>query len=86
MHGCVFFLCACSQIGLASLGIDAQVWWKKLQSECQAVRHSGDKMTGLDQDDDEIISVDLVELPLDVHFLLFVVCVFSPEKTFSQVT
>ncbi|CAD7696653.1 unnamed protein product, partial [Ostreobium quekettii] len=64
--------------------VDA-VWWKKLTSDNGAVKHSGDDRTGEGGGDDEVITVNLEKLPLDIHYLLFTVCVFTPGMSFSQV-
>ena len=62
------------------------VWWKKLVSSNGAVKHSGDDRTGEGGGDDEVIKVDLDDLPLKVHYLLFAVCVYSGAASFAQVS
>ncbi|GMH45750.1 hypothetical protein BSKO_13713 [Bryopsis sp. KO-2023] len=69
----------------ADVEVVDQVWWKKLASECGAVVHSGDNRTGEEGGDDEVIRVDLAELPLCVHYVLFAVCVFTGTVTFDEV-
>lgn len=47
--------------------------------------HSGDSRDGKEDEDDEVITVKLDELPLSVHYILFTVCVFTSDKDFSEV-
>ena len=61
------------------------VWYKKLRSTCGSVIHSGDNLTGVGDGDDEVISVNLAEIPFHVDRLLFTVCIFSYGVSFSQV-
>ncbi|CAD7700171.1 unnamed protein product [Ostreobium quekettii] len=61
------------------------VWWNNLKSSNGAVQHSGDDRTGEGAGDDEVINVDLDKLPLDIHYLVFNVCVFTGGMSFAQV-
>ncbi|GMH45010.1 hypothetical protein BSKO_12967 [Bryopsis sp. KO-2023] len=61
------------------------VWYQQLISKDGSIKHSGDDRTGEGGGDDEVIRVNLVELPKRVHHLMFVVCVYSEGVSFSQV-
>lgn len=61
------------------------VWWHKLKSNCKSVTHSGDDRTGEGTGDDETITVDIPAIPLDVHHILFTVCIYSEGYTFNDV-
>ena len=60
------------------------VWFRQLQSNCGAVKHSGDNLTGEGDGDDEIIYVNLAKLPSNVEFLAFTVNSFRGQ-TFNEV-
>ena len=61
------------------------VWYKKLQSTCGSISHAGDNLTGEGDGDDERISVRLTEIPFHIHYVLFVVCIFSTGVSFRNV-
>ena len=61
------------------------VSFKGLQDRFGSVVHSGDHLTGDGDGDDEIITVHLAKLPLNVHYVLFAVTIFSARMTFSKV-
>ena len=61
------------------------VWWHNLKSTCKSVKHSGDDTTGEGGGDDEIITVDITDIPLRVHHILFAVCIYSDGFSFDQV-
>ncbi|AHG20371.1 tellurium resistance protein TerZ [Chania multitudinisentens RB-25] len=60
------------------------IWFRKLESSCGAVLHSGDNLTGEGDGDDEIISVELSRLPSQVEYLAFTVNSFRGQ-TFNDV-
>ncbi|MEV5275222.1 TerD family protein [Streptomyces werraensis] len=59
-------------------------YFGKLQILGGAVRHSGDNLTGEGGGDDEVITVDLGRLPMEVSGLVFTVNSFSGQK-FTEV-
>ncbi|MER7718350.1 TerD family protein [Streptomyces flaveolus] len=59
-------------------------YFGKLQIVNGAIRHSGDNLTGEGGGDDEVITVDLGRLPMDVSGLVFTVNSFSGQK-FTEV-
>ncbi|MFD7698067.1 TerD family protein [Streptomyces sp. NPDC059805] len=59
-------------------------YFGKLQIVNGAIRHSGDNLTGEGAGDDEVITVDLGRLPMDVTGLVFTVNSFSGQK-FTEV-
>ncbi|MEU3664557.1 TerD family protein [Streptomyces sp. NPDC032940] len=59
-------------------------YFGKLQIVGGAIRHSGDNLTGEGGGDDEVITVDLGRLPMDVTGLVFTVNSFSGQK-FTEV-
>eukprot|EP00899_Mesostigma_viride_P028253 jgi/Mesvir1/8612/Mv04944-RA.1 len=61
------------------------VWFRKKESKCGSITHSGDDLTGEGGGDDEIIKVKLDKLPKHVHRILCVVCVFSSSFSFANV-
>jgi len=64
----------------ANKGIVDVVSFKKLKSSDGSIKHSGDDRTGEGGGDDEVIKVALEKVPLHVHYLLFLVCVYAPIK------
>lgn len=44
------------------------IWFRKLESTCKAVVHSGDNLTGEGDGDDEVIKVNLSRLPANVEY------------------
>jgi len=58
------------------------VWFKQLTSNCGAVRHSGDDRSGgaAANSDNEVIEVDLVQLPKEVNTLIFTVNSFLNDS------
>ncbi|MFE5190476.1 TerD family protein [Streptomyces sp. NPDC056628] len=59
-------------------------YFGKLQILNGAIRHSGDNLTGEGAGDDEVITVDLGRLPVEVTGLVFTVNSFSGQK-FTEV-
>lgn len=60
------------------------IWFAHLKSQCGAVIHSGDNLTGEGEGDDEIIRVNLNHLPPEVEYLAFTVNSFRGQ-TFNEV-
>lgn len=60
------------------------VWFQQLQSRDGSIKHSGDNLTGEGDGDDEVIFVDLSQLPDSVLHLAFTVCSFRGQ-TFNEV-
>ena len=60
------------------------IWFRKLNSSCGSVVHSGDNRTGEGDGDDEVINVDLTRLPAQVEYLAFTVNSFQGQ-TFNEV-
>ncbi|WP_157953067.1 TerD family protein [Limnobaculum parvum] len=60
------------------------VWFMRLQSKCRSVVHHGDNLTGEGDGDDEVITVNLTQLPANVSTLAFTVNSFRGQ-TFNQV-
>lgn len=62
-----------------------KVWYRKTESNCRSVIHSGDELTGAKEGDDERIYVNVPSIPMDVHYILFTVSVFSAGHSFKEV-
>lgn len=60
------------------------VWFRQLRSKDGSIRHGGDNLTGEGDGDDEVIHVDLANLPKSVEFLVFTVNSFRGQ-TFNEV-
>ncbi|ANI30327.1 tellurium resistance protein TerZ [Yersinia entomophaga] len=60
------------------------IWFRKLESSCGSVVHTGDNLTGEGDGDDEVIRVDLNRLPHQVEYLAFTVNSFRGQ-TFNDV-
>lgn len=56
------------------------IWFRKLESTCGAVVHSGDNLTGEGDGDDEVINVNLSRLPANVEYLAFTVNSFRGQS------
>ncbi len=56
---------------------DDLVYFGKLRSNCNSVRHSGDNLTGEGDGDDEVIMVDLKSVPARYNKLVFVVNIYD---------
>ncbi|MCP9268937.1 tellurium resistance TerZ family protein [Xenorhabdus sp. XENO-1] len=74
---------SCILLDNAGKAIDT-VWFGQLDSLCGSVAHSGDNRTGEGDGDDEVISVDLVNLPAKIEYLVFTVNSFRGQ-TFNDV-
>ena len=64
--------------------IDA-IWFGQLQSKDQSVLHTGDNRTGAGDGDDEVINVNLANVPAHVQSLVFTVNSFTGQ-TFASVS
>lgn len=60
------------------------VYFAQLQSKDGSIRHSGDNLTGAGRGDDEVIRVNLNQIPLHVKSLVFTVNSFRGQ-TFEKV-
>lgn len=56
------------------------IWFRKLKSSCGSVVHSGDNLTGEGDGDDEVINVQLSQLPASVEYLAFTVNSFRGQS------
>ncbi|MCK3866119.1 TerD family protein [Pseudomonas sp. B329] len=56
------------------------VWFRQLQSQDGSIQHSGDNRTGEGDGDDETITVNLLNLPASVKFLVFTVNSFTGQS------
>ena len=74
---------SCVLLDANSQPIDT-VWFRQLKSNCGAVKHDGDNLTGDGDGDDEVIHVDLRALPVNVEYLAFTVNSFRGQ-TFDEV-
>ena len=61
-----------------------QVWFQQLKSKDGSVKHSGDNLNGEGEGDDEIISVDLTAIPINVKTLVFTINSYRGQ-TFDKV-
>merc|ERR1712070_74292 len=61
------------------------VFFGRLESEEHGIRHTGDNLMGEGEGDDEQILVDLDHIGEVVQQVFFVVNIYTPHKTFSQV-
>ncbi len=59
-------------------------YYQQLSSRDGAVRHSGDNLTGDGKGDDEVITVDLARLPVQVSTVVFVVTSYAGH-TFERI-
>lgn len=73
---CVLLDAQCNPIDIIS--------FSKLHSDCGAVNHRGDNLTGEGEGDDEVIDVNLNALPSNVTFLAITVNSFRGQ-TFNEV-
>jgi tellurium resistance protein TerZ len=60
------------------------VWFRQLRSKDGSVLHTGDNLTGEGEGDDEVINVDLQQVPANVTQLVFTVNSFTGQD-FSQI-
>merc|ERR1711972_771369 len=61
------------------------VFFGRLESEEHGIQHTGDNLTGEGDIDDEQILVNLDQIGHAVKEVFFVVNIYTPKKTFSQV-
>ena len=63
------------------LGKDGQrideVWYRKKESTCHGVKHSGDNRTGEGKGDDETILINLDKVSRQVHSLWAVITIYT---------
>ncbi|MBK5415371.1 TerD family protein [Pseudomonas sp. TH31] len=65
------------------------VFYNQLKSQDGSVEHAGDNRTGAGDGDDEVVKVDLSQVPLDVDKIAFVVTIHNAEsrkQNFGQVS
>lgn len=61
------------------------VFFGRLESEEHGIKHTGDNLTGEGDGDDEQIIAGLEQIGQQVQQIFFVVNIYTPHKTFSQV-
>ncbi len=70
---------SCVMLGSDGEAVDT-IWFRKLQSSCGSVKHSGDNRTGAGDGDDEVILIDLSCVPSNVEHLAFTVNSFTGQN------
>ena len=60
------------------------IWFGQLQSRDGSIKHSGDNRTGDGDGDDEVIHVDLTQVPSQVKSIVFTISSFRGQ-TFEKV-
>ena len=55
------------------------VFYNKLQSDCQAIKHSGDQKDGLKEGYDELLSVDATKVDSQIQYLAVLVNSFNGQ-------
>ncbi len=64
------------------------IFYNQLKSACGSVEHTGDNLTGAGEGDDEVIKVDLSQVPAEVQKIAFTVTIHEAEarkQNFGQV-
>jgi tellurium resistance protein TerD len=56
---------------------DDFIFYGKLESNCGAIKHTGDNTTGEGDGDDEEVIVDLTKVPSDVQKIVFPVSIYA---------
>ncbi|CAK0837065.1 unnamed protein product [Prorocentrum cordatum] len=75
-----------SAILLDAEGLDLEaVFFGRLESEQHGIEHTGDNLTGEGEGDDEQINVRLDKIGPNVEQVVFVVNIYTQNKTFQQV-
>ncbi|MDL4771341.1 MULTISPECIES: TerD family protein [Thermomonosporaceae] len=69
----------------ASGNLADAVWFRQLRSKDGSVLHTGDNLTGAGEGDDEVINVDLQQVPANVVQLVFTVNSFTGQD-FTQIS
>ena len=70
------------------LGDDYFVFFNNLKSPDGSIEHKGDNLTGEGEGDDEVINVDLKQVPMQVISIVFAVSIYdadSRQQSFGQV-
>ena len=60
--------------------VQDQIWFRQLKSKCGSIVHTGDNLTGEGDGDDEVIKVNLGQLPSNVEHIAFTVNSFSGQS------
>jgi tellurium resistance protein TerZ len=74
---------SCLMFGADKKPVDT-IFFGQLRSKDGSIQHMGDNLTGAGDGDDEVISVDLTEVPIQVAHLVFTVSSFRGQ-TFDKV-
>jgi len=75
-----------SAVLLDANGCDLEaVFFGRLESKQNGIKHTGDNLTGEGEGDDEQIIVQLNNVGADVHQIFFVVNIYTPGRTFRTV-
>ena len=69
--------CDASVIMLEDDKFSEVVYFGQLKSKCRSIVHMGDNLTGAGDGDDEVINIDLSQIPSKFNKLVFVVNIFS---------
>lgn len=85
-------------VGKAAIDLDASVallsgdrelqdlvFYNKRTSNNGAVQHSGDNRTGRGDGEDEVISIDLANIPLEVQYIVCMATIYTEGGSFQQV-
>lgn len=65
------------------------IFYNQLKSACGAVEHTGDNRTGAGEGDDEVVMVNLEQMPTEIQKLAFTVTIHDAEarkQNFGQVS
>lgn len=61
------------------------IWWDKKTSRFCAIKHLGDDLTGEQEGNNELIEINIDEMPPSVHYMIAMVSVYSKGKFLSNV-
>ncbi|GMH36836.1 hypothetical protein BSKO_04709 [Bryopsis sp. KO-2023] len=61
------------------------IWWDKKTSRFCAIKHLGDDLTGEQEGNNELIQINIDEMPPSVHYMIAMVSVYSKGKYISNV-
>ena len=56
------------------------IYFNNLKHASGSVIHSGDNLTGAGEGDDEIITIDLMKVPIDFSKIVFVINIYSADE------